>query len=122
MLLPLFFFKYYNFVNEQIASLIGIEVLLPKMGWMLPVGISFYTFMAIGYLVDVNNEEVSVEKNIGTVGLFLSFFPIVLSGPIERAGNMFPQFKNLTRSRPSRRFSSSSSSTSPSPAKRWPSF
>lgn len=100
VLLPLFFFKYYNFVNEQIASLIGVEVLMPKMGWMLPVGISFYTFMAIGYLVDVNNEEVAVEKNIGTVGLFLSFFPLVLSGPIERAGNMFPQFKNLNRSTP----------------------
>lgn len=100
VLLPLFFFKYYNFVNEQIAALIGVEVLMPKMGWMLPVGISFYTFMAIGYLVDVNNEEVEVEKNIGIVGTFLSFFPIVLSGPIERAGNMLPQFKNLNRSTP----------------------
>lgn len=100
VLLPLFFFKYYNFVNEQIASLIGVEVLMPKMGWMLPVGISFYTFMAIGYLVDVNNEEVEVEKNIGIVGTFLSFFPIVLSGPIERAGNMFSQFKSLNRSTP----------------------
>lgn len=100
VLLPLFFFKYYNFVNEQIATLIGVDVLMPKMGWMLPVGISFYTFMAIGYLVDVNNEEVQVEKNIGAVGLFLSFFPIVLSGPIERAGNMFPQFKNMNRSTP----------------------
>jgi len=101
VLLPLFFFKYYNFVNEQIAALIGVEVLMPKMGWMLPVGISFYTFMAIGYLIDVNNEEVEVERNIGVVGAFLSFFPIVLSGPIERAGNMFPQFKNLRRSEPS---------------------
>lgn len=100
VLLPLFFFKYYNFVNEQIAALIGVEVLMPKMGWMLPVGISFYTFMAIGYLVDVNNEEVEVEKNVGSVGLFLSFFPIVLSGPIERAGSMFPQFRNLQRSKP----------------------
>lgn len=100
VLLPLFFFKYYNFVNEQIASLIGVEVLMPKMGWLLPVGISFYTFMAIGYLVDVNNDDVEVEKNIGIVGAFLSFFPIVLSGPIERPGNMFPQFKNLKRSKP----------------------
>lgn len=98
VLLPLFFFKYYNFVNEQISALIGIEQLMPRMKWMLPVGISFYTFMAIGYLVDVNNEVVAVEKNIGTVGLFLSFFPIVLSGPIERAGNMFPQFKELKSS------------------------
>lgn len=97
ILLPLFFFKYYNFVNEQIAALIGVEVLMPKMGWMLPVGISFYTFMAIGYLVDVNNEEVEVEKNIGNISLFLSFFPYILAGPIERAGNMLPQIKSLKK-------------------------
>ena len=55
----------------------------------------------MGYIVDTYNEEVDVEKNIGSVGLFLSFFPIILSGPIERAGNMFPQFKNMQRSKPS---------------------
>jgi len=100
VLLPLFFFKYYNFVNEQITSLTGLTACMPKLEWILPVGISFYTFMAIGYLVDVSNEEVDVEKNIGMVGLFLSFFPIVLSGPIERAGNMLPQFNNLHKSTP----------------------
>lgn len=101
VLLPLFFFKYFNFVNESIFSLLalcGIESTVPAIKWMLPVGISFYTFMAIGYLIDVNNEEVDVEKNIGAVGLFLSFFPYILSGPIERAGNMFPQLKNLRKS------------------------
>lgn len=101
VLLPLFFFKYYNFVNESITALlasIGLHTAIPKISWMLPVGISFYTFMAIGYLVDVNNEEVEVEKNIGSVGLFLSFFPYILSGPIERAGNMFPQLKKLKNS------------------------
>lgn len=98
VLLPLFFFKYYNFVNESILSLLrwmGITFTLPAIKWMLPVGISFYTFMAIGYIVDVNNEEVEVERNIGSVALFLSFFPYILSGPIERAGNMFPQLKEL---------------------------
>lgn len=98
VLLPLFFFKYFNFVNESIFSLLalcGIESTVPAIKWMLPVGISFYTFMAIGYMIDVNNEEVDVEKNIGSVGLFLSFFPYILSGPIERAGNMFPQLKQL---------------------------
>ena len=74
---------------------------VPSIKWLLPVGISFYTFMSIGYIVDTYNEEVDVEKNIGSVGLFLSFFPIILSGPIERAGNMFPQFKNMQRSKPS---------------------
>lgn len=101
VLLPLFFFKYFNFVNESIfslLSLVGFQSTVPAIKWMLPVGISFYTFMAIGYLIDVNNEEVEVEKNIGSVGLFLSFFPYILSGPIERAGNMFPQLKKLKNS------------------------
>lgn len=103
VLLPLFFFKYFNFVNEFAfsgLSLIGIYSKVPAIQWMLPVGISFYTFMAIGYLIDVNNEEVEVESNIGVVGLFLSFFPYILSGPIERAGNMFPQLRKLPQSRP----------------------
>lgn len=103
IILPLFFFKYFNFVNESIMSIlsgVGLIVTLPTMKWMLPVGISFYTFMSIGYLIDVYNEEVEVEKNIGAVGLFLSFFPYILSGPIERAGNMFPQLKKLPTSRP----------------------
>lgn len=103
VLLPLFFFKYFNFVNDQIVSLLslmGIHSSVPAIKWMLPVGISFYTFMAIGYLIDVNNEEVDVEKNIGSVGLFLSFFPYILSGPIERAGNMFPQLKKMPTSKP----------------------
>jgi len=103
VLLPLFFFKYFNFVNESFTALlssIGVHTTIPQISWMLPVGISFYTFMAIGYLIDVNNEEVEVETNIGSVGLFLSFFPYILSGPIERAGNMFPQLKNLRVSQP----------------------
>lgn len=104
VLLPLFFFKYFNFVNESIFSLFslcGIQCTVPTIKWMLPVGISFYTFMAIGYMIDVNNEEVDVEKSIGSVGLFLSFFPYILSGPIERAGNMFPQLKKMPTSKPS---------------------
>lgn len=103
VILPLFFFKYFNFVNDSIFSLLsmcGLHCTVPTIKWMLPIGISFYTFMAIGYLIDVNNEEVEVETNIGAVGLFLSFFPYILSGPIERAGNMFPQLKRLSTSQP----------------------
>ena len=97
ILLPLFFFKYYNFVNSgvyDILDFIGIRWPLPEISWILPIGISFYTFMAIGYSIDVYNEEIKAEKNLGIVALFLSFFPILLSGPIERANNMFHQFKN----------------------------
>lgn len=103
ILLPLFFFKYFNFIDETITSLFqstGIDITMPTIRWMLPLGISYYTFMAIGYLVDVYNEDVEVEHNVCAVGLFLSFFPIVLSGPIERAGNMFPQIKVMERSKP----------------------
>jgi len=95
-LLPLFFFKYYNFVNTGIYNLLdvaGIRWPLPDISFILPIGISFYTFMALGYVIDVYNKEIESEKNPGIVALFLSFFPIVLSGPIERASNMFSQFK-----------------------------
>ncbi len=95
-LLPLFFFKYFNFVNEGLFDLLdfaGLRWSLPNISLLLPVGISFYTFMAIGYAIDVYNEEIEAEKNLGTVALFLSFFPVVMSGPIERATNMFHQFK-----------------------------
>ncbi len=96
-LLPLFFFKYYNVVNESAFNLLqylGIRWPLPEISFLLPIGISFYTFMAIGYSIDVFNEEISAERNFGIVALFLSFFPLVLSGPIERAPNMLPQFKS----------------------------
>ena len=60
---------------------------------LLPVGISFYLFMSIGYMVDVYKGKIEAERNIFQYGLFVSFFPIILSGPIERGGNMLTQFK-----------------------------
>lgn len=98
---PLFFYKYFDFVAGLLTSLMnsaGIPAHVPQFSLILPVGISFYTFMAIGYLVDIYNEEIDYEKSIFSTGLFLSFFPIILSGPIERAHNMFPQFKTLKNS------------------------
>src|SRR5690554_879082 len=97
VLLPLFFFKYFSSINDGIFNLLdvyGIRWVLPKITFLLPIGISFYTFMAIGYTIDVYNEEVKAEKNLGIVALFISFFPLILSGPIERAKNMIPQFKS----------------------------
>lgn len=97
VLLPLFFFKYFAVINNSLLTLLknwGIHWPLPEIELFLPVGISFYTFMAIGYTVDVFNEETDVEKHPGIVALFISFFPLILSGPIERAGNMLPQFRN----------------------------
>lgn len=96
ILLPLFFYKYFADINDGIIGLLNFFHLrwpLPEIRLMLPVGISFYTFMAIGYTIDVYNEEIEAEKNIGIVALFLSFFPLILSGPIERSTHMIPQFK-----------------------------
>lgn len=102
ILLPLFFFKYFNDINIGIFNLLDGTILrypMPEIQLLLPIGISFYTFMAIGYTIDVYNEELAAERNPGKVALFLSFFPLVLSGPIERAGNMLPQFNNFQRIR-----------------------
>lgn len=97
ILLPLFFFKYFEAVNHGVFHLLDFCHLrwpLPSISLFLPIGISFYTFMAIGYTIDVCNEEIEAEKRLGIVALFISFFPLVLSGPIERANKMFAQFKN----------------------------
>jgi alginate O-acetyltransferase complex protein AlgI len=97
ILLPLFFFKYFTIINNGLLGLLesyNLRWPLPEIRLILPVGISFYTFMAIGYTIDVYNEEIESEKNLGILALFVSFFPLVLSGPIERAKNMLPQFKS----------------------------
>lgn len=104
VLLPLFFFKYFTPINDGVFNILdeyNVRWALPKITFLLPVGISFYTFMAIGYTIDVYNEEIEAEKNIGIVALFISFFPLILSGPIERAKNMIPQFKSELKLNPS---------------------
>jgi D-alanyl-lipoteichoic acid acyltransferase DltB (MBOAT superfamily) len=98
ILLPLLFFKYFSSVNDSLTNLLllfNLRWTLPEIELFLPIGISFYTFMAIGYAVDVYNEEIKAEKNIGIMALFVSFFPLILSGPIERANKMLPQFKAI---------------------------
>lgn len=59
---------------------------------LLPVGISFYMFQAIGYMVDVYHRDIDAEKNFLVYALFISFFPQLAAGPIERAKNLLPQF------------------------------
>jgi alginate O-acetyltransferase complex protein AlgI len=96
ILLPLFFFKYFSLINNEALEFLekyNLRWPLPEMKLILPIGISFYSFMAVGYTIDVYNEEIKSEKNIGILALFVSFFPLILSGPIERAKNMLPQFK-----------------------------
>jgi D-alanyl-lipoteichoic acid acyltransferase DltB (MBOAT superfamily) len=100
VLLPLFFFKYFSQINSSLivfTERIGFQWPLPEIKFILPLGISFYTFMAIGYTIDVYNEEIECERNPGIVALFISFFPLILSGPVERAKNVIPQFRNFHR-------------------------
>ena len=91
----LFVFKYFNFINESIFSImeyIGVRWNVPNLDVLLPVGISFYTFQAVGYSIDVYRGTIKAEKNFITYALFVSFFPQLVAGPIERAQNLLPQF------------------------------
>lgn len=92
----LFLFKYYNFAAENLTLLLrycGLAVSMPEFGMLLPVGISFYTFQALGYSIDVYRKDTPVEKNFFIYALFVSFFPQLVAGPIERSTNLLPQFK-----------------------------
>ena len=91
----LFTFKYYNFAIDTITStisMVGYKLYIPHSDFLLPVGISFYTFQCIGYIIDVYRKDIKPEKNLITYALFVSFFPQLVAGPIERAKNLLPQF------------------------------
>ena len=95
-LLPLLIFKYYNFLNDSISAVlasVGLQFALPGLNWAIPVGISFYTFQAVGYMLDVYHGRVRAEKNLLDYLLFVSFFPQVMSGPISKADELLPQIK-----------------------------
>jgi D-alanyl-lipoteichoic acid acyltransferase DltB (MBOAT superfamily) len=89
----LFFFKYYGLFADTAASLSGNGIRFPAFNVLLPVGISFYTFQALGYSIDVYRSQVQAERNLVTYALFVTFFPQLVAGPIERTGNLLPQFK-----------------------------
>ncbi len=90
----LFIFKYYGFFANSIGGLfqqLGIEARMPQYDIVLPVGISFYTFQALSYTIDVYRGEIYAEKNILKYALFVSFFPQLVAGPIERSKNLLKQ-------------------------------
>ncbi|MDH8700875.1 alginate O-acetyltransferase complex protein AlgI [Dysgonomonadaceae bacterium PH5-43] len=92
----LFLFKYEGFFTQSINSaleLLHVKMHIPGLHLLLPVGISFYTFQAIGYVVDVYRGNIKPERNLGIYALFISFFPQLVAGPIERAQNLLPQFR-----------------------------
>ena len=95
-LLILFFFKYFNFFAgnfNKLSKLAGFGRKIPSLKVLLPVGISFYTFQALGYAIDVCRGTVKAERNFVTYALFVTFFPQLVAGPIERTDNLLPQFK-----------------------------
>lgn len=94
-LLILFFFKYFDFLINglnQVLVAVGLKALSPSLDVLLPVGISFYTFRALSYTMDVYRGKIAPEKNVFKYALFISFFPQLMAGPIERAKDLLPQF------------------------------
>ena len=89
------FFKYYNFFAESFAeafTLFGTEFEAVRLGIVLPVGISFYTFQTLSYSIDVYRRKLQPSEDIIAFFAFVSFFPQLVAGPIERATNLLPQF------------------------------
>ncbi|MBQ1848802.1 MAG: MBOAT family protein [Lachnospiraceae bacterium] len=96
------YFKYTNFLLGTItgiAQVFGIQVQRPVFDFLMPLGISFYTFQALGYLIDVYRGDSKAERNFFRYALFISFFPQLLQGPIERAKNLLPQIHELEEKR-----------------------
>lgn len=96
----LFVFKYSGFVAECIdivLKILHIQSTTPKFDLVLPVGISFYTFQALSYSIDVYRGEIETEKNFFRYALFVSFFPQLVAGPIERSKNLLKQVNESHR-------------------------
>ena len=92
----LVYFKYANFFIAEVTSLmkvIGLDIRESYLNVILPVGISFFTFQALSYTIDLYRGQMHVEKNIINFLLFVSFFPQLVAGPIERATNLLDQFR-----------------------------
>jgi len=94
------YFKYMNFALQSlqaVLALCGVQLYVPVFDIVLPVGISFFTFQAAGYLIDVYRGETEVEKNLFRYLLFVSFFPQLVAGPIERSKNLLRQMHHVEK-------------------------
>nr|WP_314493872.1 MBOAT family O-acyltransferase [uncultured Chryseobacterium sp.] len=90
------FFKYFNFFIESFSILLkgfGFSADMSLLNIILPVGISFYTFHGLSYVIDVYKKRISAEKSIVDYSLFVSYFPLLVAGPIERATHLLPQIQ-----------------------------
>lgn len=93
----LFAFKYFNFFNDTARAFFESANLLypiPAFQALLPVGISFYTFKSLSYIIDIYLDKKQPETHLGIFALYVSFFPQLVAGPIERSENMIPQFRD----------------------------
>lgn len=92
----LFLFKYFNFFNDLFSTILdqfNLENNIGYLNFLLPVGISFYTFQCLGYLVDVYRGNKTPETHLGIFALYISFFPQLVAGPIERSTHFLPQLR-----------------------------
>lgn len=92
----LFFYKYFNFLNGSIAEalqVLNIYYDAPVFQVLLPVGISFYTFQTLSYTIDVYKGRIPAEHHLGIYALYVSFWPQLVAGPIERTKHLLPQFR-----------------------------
>lgn len=98
----LFFFKYFLFLWESFSNLmgyLGIQLAETSFSVVLPVGISFYTFQALSYTIDVYLGKIQPQRNLVSYALFVSFFPQLVAGPIERSDNLLCQIQRIEESR-----------------------
>jgi alginate O-acetyltransferase complex protein AlgI len=88
-------FKYFNFFNtavHDLAELLNIDYAVPYLSVLLPMGISFYTFQTMSYSIDIYKGSIKPEKHLGKFALYVTFFPQLVAGPIERAKSLLSQF------------------------------
>ena len=96
----LFLFKYLDFAVDSLQKIlakVGVNLAEPGFSLLLPVGISFYIFQAVGYLVDVYRGKLKPERNFLRYALFVSFFPQLVAGPIERSTNLLSQMQSIDK-------------------------
>ena len=90
------FIKYYTFFItsfEETVSKLGLHIDIWTLKIILPIGISFYTFHGLSYVIDIYNDKIKAERNFIDYAVFVSFFPLLVAGPIERATHLLPQIK-----------------------------
>jgi alginate O-acetyltransferase complex protein AlgI len=101
----LFTFKYYGFFSREFnagLTFLGVDLNIPEMDFLLPIGISFYTFQTVSYTLDIYFRKREPERNIFRLGLYVAFFPQAIAGPIERSTTLLPQLISPAEINPER--------------------